>query len=116
LAQDSHQSTPPPQQPLTPAQERSLVALAALCPGLGEEAPAAAVAAKSGLRHGATTLALRGLERRRLVTGHGHDSDPRWWAPTLTGRAQAKHLLARFEREEERRHTREDAKDETGSA
>ena len=111
--------SPPPQRPLTPAQERSLVALAALCPGLGEEATAAAVAARSGIRHGATTLALRGLERRRLVTGHGEDSDPRFWAPTLTGRAQAKHLRSR-EGEgaegDERRHTREDARDETSGA
>lgn len=68
------------------------MALARLCPGLGEEASAAEVAAASGIRHGATTLALRGLERRRLVTGHGGDSDPRVWAPTLTGRALANHL------------------------
>lgn len=68
------------------------MALADLCPGLGEEAPAADVAARSGLRHGATTLALRGLERRRLAAGHGQDGDPRMWAPTLTGRALAKHL------------------------
>lgn len=87
-------SPTPPQRPLTPAQERSLVALAALCPGLGEEASAAEVAVRSGLRHGSTTLALRGLERRRLVTGHGEDADPRTWAPTLIGRAQAKQLAA----------------------
>ena len=85
-------TTAPPQRPLTPAQERTLVALAKLCPGLGEEAPASAIAAESGIRHGATTLALRGLERRRLVIGHGADADPRCWAPTLTGRALAKHL------------------------
>jgi DNA-binding MarR family transcriptional regulator len=85
-------SSAPPQRPLTSAQERSLVALAELCPGLGEEATAARVAEQSGIRHGATTLALRGLERRRLVTGHGEDADPRTWAPTLTGRALAKHL------------------------
>ena len=83
----------PPQRPLTTAQERSLVALVELCPGLGEEASAAAVAAHSGLRHGATTLALRGLERRRLVNGHDDDQAPQCWAPTMTGRAQAK-LLA----------------------
>jgi hypothetical protein len=83
---------PPPHRPLTRAQERALVGLAALCPGLGEEAPAATIATESGLRHGATTLALRGLERRRLVTGHGDDADPRMWGPTLTGRALAKHL------------------------
>ena len=82
----------PPQRPLTPAQERSLVALAALCEGLGEEASAAQIAERSGLRHGATTLALRGLERRRLVAGHGDDADPRMWTPTLTGRALARHL------------------------
>ena len=101
-------STPPPQRPLTPAQERSLVALAALCPGLGEEAQAADIAAESGLRHGSTTLALRGLERRRLVTGHGEE--PRCWAPTLTGRAHAKHLLGRDapqDVEGEARHARE---------
>lgn len=85
----------PPQRPLTAAQERSLVALVALCPDMGEEASAAAIAAHSGLRHGATTLALRGLERRRLVHGHGDDHDPRCWAPTLTGRAEAKHLRKR---------------------
>ena len=68
------------------------MALAGLCAGLGEEASAADVAGASGLRHGATTLALRGLERRRLVNGHGEDSDPRMWGPTLTGRALAKHL------------------------
>ena len=84
----------PPRRPLTRAQERSLVALVALCPGMGEEASAAAVAAESGLRHGATTLALRGLERRRLVAGHGDDQVPRCWAPTMTGRAQAKLLTA----------------------
>jgi DNA-binding MarR family transcriptional regulator len=102
----------PPRRPLTPAQERSLVALASLCPGLGEEASAAAIAAASGIRHGATTLALRGLERRRLVTGHGEDSDPRVWAPTLTGRAEAKRLAARPDPEP--RHWRDDARDETG--
>ena len=86
-------SSSPPQRPLTAAQERSLVALAALCPGLGEEASSAAVAAQSGFHAGATTLALRGLERRRLVTCHGEDAaDPDLWAPTLTGRALAKHL------------------------
>ena len=84
----------PPRRPLTRAQERSLVALVALCPGLGEEAPASAVAAQSGLRHGATTLALRGLERRRLVTSHGDGDVPQCWAPTMTGRAEAKHLAA----------------------
>ena len=94
----------PPQNPLTAAQERSLVALAALCPGLGEEATAAAIAEQSGSRHGATTLALRGLERRRLVTGHGND--PRLWAPTLTGRALAKSLAGR--QEDGPRHSRDE--------
>jgi hypothetical protein len=97
----------PPQRPLTAAQERSLVALVALCPGLGEEASAADIAARSGLRHGATTLAMRGLERRRLVNGHGEDSDPRCWSPTMTGRAQAKHLAGREDPDAEGRHTRD---------
>src|SRR5215217_486818 len=83
--------TSTPQRPLTAAQERSLVALAELCPGLGEEASAAQVGERSGIRHGATTLALRGLERRRLVACHG-DDEPRMYAPTLPGRALAKHL------------------------
>ena len=82
----------PPRRPLTRAQERSLVALVALCPEMGEEASAAAVAAQRGLRHGATTLALRGLERRQLVTGHSDADLPQCWAPTMTGRAEAKHL------------------------
>ena len=96
---------PPPHRPLTRAQERALVGLAALCPGLGEEAPAADIAAETGLRHGATTLALRGLERRRLVTGHGEDADPRMWGPTLTGRALARHL--RGDDAAEQRHQRD---------
>jgi hypothetical protein len=99
----------PPGRPLTRAQERSLVALVALCPGLGEEATAAAVAAASGLRHGATTLALRGLERRRLVHGHGDDGDPRCWSPTMTGRAQAKQLAGREDPDADGRHARDGA-------
>ncbi len=75
------------------------MALAELCPEMGEEAGAAAVAARSGLRHGATTLALRGLERRRLVAQHGADDDAPCWAPTMTGRAQAKQLAGRRQRE-----------------
>ena len=109
----SRPSTPPPQRPLTVAQERALVALAALCPGLGEEALAADVARRSGLRTGAATLALRGLERRRLVAGHG--DEPRHWGPTLTGRAHAKHLADRDCRApREQRHARRDALDERG--
>ena len=92
----------PPQNPLTAAQRRALIALSELCPGLGEEATAAEIAGQSGSRHGATTLALRGLERRRLVIGHGEE--PRLWAPTLTGRALAKTL--RGEREDPR-HSRD---------
>ena len=105
----ARKSTPPPQRPLTQAQELSLTALVALCPGLGEEATAAAVAAKSGLRHGATTLALRGLERRGMVTGHPDEDGPQAWAPTLTGRAHARHLVLRDGRAEaEGRHTRDE--------
>jgi hypothetical protein len=88
---------------LTTAQERALVGLAELCPGLGVEASAADTARQTGSRHGATTLALRGLERRRLVTGHG--AEPRLWGPTLTGRALAKTLMGRADEE---RHARED--------
>jgi hypothetical protein len=107
----SRPSAPPPQRPLTPAQERTLVAIAALCPGLGQEATAADIAGRSGLRHGATTLALRGLERRRLVAGHGEE--PRLWGPTLTGRAHAKHLVTRdAPPDDEPRHERDDAVDE----
>ena len=98
-------TAPPPQRPLTPAQERTLVALAALCPGLGQEALAADIAKRSGLRHGATTLALRGLERRRLVAGHG--DEPRLWGPTMTGRAHAKHLTTR-DGNDHRRHERDE--------
>ena len=101
-------STPPPQRPLTRAQEHSLIALVALCAGLGEEATAAAVAARSGLRHGATTLALRGLERRRLVAGHNEEDGPQAWAPTLIGRAHARHLgLRDGQADADGRHSRD---------
>ena len=38
---------------------------------------------------GATTLALRGLERRQFVVSHGGEG---FWSPTLTGRAKAREL------------------------
>jgi hypothetical protein len=46
------------------------------------------------MQPGGVTLALRGLERRRLVTAHGTGEEPRTWSPTLTGRAMARSLRA----------------------
>jgi hypothetical protein len=79
-----------PQRPLTAAQERALVALVEVCGKLGSECETPSIADEAGMRAGGVTLAMRGLELRRMVIGHGED--PRVWAPTLTGRALARTL------------------------
>ena len=79
-------------RPLTDTQRRALTALVALCPADGQEAGHSAVAQAIGVRGGAASLALRGLERRRLAVGHQDDAT-RAWAPTLVGRAHARELL-----------------------
>ena len=80
----------PPQKPLTKAQERTLVALVDVCRDLGAECDPASIARAASLRTGGVTLALQGLERRKLAAGHGQE--PRLWSPTLTGRALARSL------------------------
>jgi hypothetical protein len=76
---------------MTDTQRDALVALVALCPADGQEAGHSAVARELDLRPGAASLALRGLERRKLAAGHQEDAG-RVWAPTLVGRAQAREL------------------------
>ena len=68
------------------------MALVAVCAELGAECSPSAIAREGGMQAGGVTLALRGLERRRLVTGHGEE--PRTWSPTLSGRALARSLRA----------------------
>jgi hypothetical protein len=94
---------PPPGRPLTSAQGRALEALVRLCPLLGQEAATRAIAADSGLAAGAATLALRGLERRRLAVCHGVAGN--CWSPTLTGRARMRDVSARETPADERRES-----------
>jgi hypothetical protein len=47
------------------------------------------VASASGLRHGAVVVILRSLAQRGLA--YRHEGEPEGWAPTMTGRARARH-------------------------
>ena len=87
---------PLPGRPLTPAQRRALIALVDACSALGQEVSSKAVADAARMAGGATTLALRGLERRQLVVRHEVDDD--LWSPTLPGRARARELSDRAAR------------------
>lgn len=92
---------PVPGRPLTPAQRRVVIALVEACPTLGQELSAREIADAARMAGGATTLALRGLERRQLVVSHGPDDES--WSPTLPGRARARELGARpRERDDDR--------------
>lgn len=82
-----------PGRPLSLAQKRALVALVRLCPALGGEADAPAVAYLSGLKPNVTVLALHGLARRQLAVRY--DGGPEAWAPTMAGRGMAKYVRAR---------------------
>lgn len=82
-----------PGRPLSLAQKRALVALVRACRELGSEAAASRVAAASGLKPNVAVLALRGLERRRLVVRHAGAHET--WSPTMTGRGMAKYVRAR---------------------
>ena len=76
-----------PGPPLTDAQERTLLALVDLCPGVGREAELRPIADAAGMQPGPATLALRGLVRRRMAWKHeveGHESAS--WTPTHAGR------------------------------
>src|SRR3712207_8450608 len=76
-----------PGPPLTAAQERALLALVNLCPELGAEARLQPIAEAAGLAPGPASLALRGLERRRMVWRHEDDGDTGpTWTPTHEGR------------------------------
>ena len=80
-----------PGRPLSFAQKRALVALVRLCPDMGDEADAGAVARSSGLKPNAAVLALRGLVRRNLALAH---EAPEAWSPTMTGRGMARYVRA----------------------
>jgi hypothetical protein len=72
---------------LTGAQERVLVALVCLCPEIGRETTLHPVAQRAGLTPGPAMLALRGLERRRMVWKHDADGETPGptWTPTQGG-------------------------------
>jgi hypothetical protein len=73
-----------------------LIAVVEACPALGQELAARTIADVARMAGGATTLALRGLERRQLVVSHGPAED--FWSPTLPGRARARELNDRASR------------------
>ena len=75
---------------LNGAQRRVLSALVDLCPGPGQEAPGARVALEAGMTPGPAKLALGALRTRRLVDSFDEGGDA--WAPTFTGRAEARVL------------------------
>jgi hypothetical protein len=88
-----------PGPPLTDAQERVLIALVDLCPELGQEAPLHPIAERASLPPGPATLAMRGLERRRMVWRQEEgDEDPGGepcWTPTGPGRDHARAVRPR---------------------
>ena len=81
-----------PGRPLSLAQKRALVALAALCGPMGSEAEAGVVAEATGLKPNVTVLALQGLARRQLAVAHREH--PPAWSPTLSGRKLARYVRA----------------------
>ena len=84
-----------PGPPLTEAQERALLALVDLCPGLGDEEKLHPIAQRAGLPPGPATLALRGLVRRRMAWKHDENGDDAAWTPTQAGRDLAVSVRAR---------------------
>ena len=84
-----------PGPPLTDAQERALVALVELCPGVGAEAPLRPIADTADMPPGPASLALGGLERRRMVWRHQDEGEEATWTPTQNGREVAEGLGAR---------------------
>ena len=84
-----------PGRPLTDAQERVLRALVDLCPGVGQEAGLRAIADRAGLPPGPASLALRGLERRRMAWKHENAGTNPAWTPTQDGRSHARAARAR---------------------
>jgi hypothetical protein len=81
--------------PLTEPQRRVLAALCELCPGAAGDVTAREVATASRARLGSVIVILRSLAQRRLVMRHEGDvqeAQPEGWAPTMTGRARARHF------------------------
>ena len=77
--------------PLSVPQQQALAALSRLCPGAAGDVRALEVAIASGLRHGAVVVILRSLAQRGLA--YRHEGEPEGWAPTMTGRARARHIV-----------------------
>jgi hypothetical protein len=81
--------------PLTEPQRRVLAALCELCPGAAGDVTAREVAAAASARLGSVIVILRSLAQRRLALRHEGDLEagqPEGWAPTMTGRARARHF------------------------
>ena len=78
-----------PGPPLTDAQERALVALVGLCPEIHNEALLRPIADIAGLPPGPASLALKGLERRRMAWRHDDEGAEPTWTPTQAGRGHA---------------------------
>lgn len=78
-----------PGPPLTDAQERVLVALVELCPEIHHEASLRPIADAAGLPPGPASLALKGLERRRMAWRHDDEGTAPAWTPTQAGRGNA---------------------------
>ena len=81
--------------PMTEPQRRVLAALCELCPGAAGDVTSREVSKASGIRLGSAIVILRSLAQRRLVMHHLGDLEteqPEGWAPTMTGRARARHF------------------------
>ena len=80
--------TPRPERALTDAQKRVLLAMRP-----AQETPAAELCEATGMKSNGIALALKGLERRGLVSRAADDDAA--WALTFAGRGLAKRLAAR---------------------
>ena len=77
--------SPRPDRALTRAQKKALLAMRR-----GVEIDARAIADATGMRPNGAALALRGLERRRLVVRQ--EGEPAAWSVTFAGHALAQRL------------------------
>lgn len=84
-----------PGPPLTDAQERTLLALVDLCPGVGAEASLRPIADAAAMQPGPATLALRGLVRRRMAWRQDEEGGEPAWTPTQPGRQLAETVRER---------------------
>jgi hypothetical protein len=81
--------------PLTEPQRQVLAALCELCPGAAGDVTSREVADAAGARLGSVIVILRSLAQRRLVMRHEGDHEAgqvEGWAPTMSGRARARHF------------------------